>query len=247
MFFYHPYQTDPNWFNHPQGQGWVSYGQGNFGWTQSDSYQNQERLIQYGSRGQNVRAVQQRLNQLGYNVGAVDGIFGPRTLAGVRAFQRSHGLTVDGVVGPKTWRALFGAATTGGFHHPEHWNENSVLRRGASGFEVKNLQYIINVMGFYTESGVTTADGIFGPKTEQAVKTYQRGNGLNPDGIVGPKTWMSFSKFIEKKDATTYGAGGYMGLRLEWRYDSTSDQSACTVLVYGNGTDLSDQFRLYPR
>lgn len=39
------------------------------------------------------------------------------------------------------------------------------------------------------ELGVRPADGRFGPKTREAVKAYQRANGLDPDGIVGPKTW----------------------------------------------------------
>lgn len=204
-------------------------------------------LIQYGSQGEAARAVQQRLNQLGYHVGAVDGIFGPKTLASVKAFQSSHGLTVDGIVGPKTWHALFGtAATRGGFHHPEHWSENSVLQRGDSGIEVKNLQYILDVLAFYTMSGFATADGIFGPQTEQAVKKYQKGNRLNPDGIVGSKTWSSFTQFVEKKSATTYGLGGFMGLRIQWQYDSTSDRSPCTATVWGNGTTVTDQYRLYP-
>jgi peptidoglycan hydrolase-like protein with peptidoglycan-binding domain len=53
--------------------------------------------------GEDVRAVQQRLLELGYSqVGTVDGIFGPQTAAAVSAFQRTNGLDVDGVVGPQT-------------------------------------------------------------------------------------------------------------------------------------------------
>jgi putative chitinase len=63
-------------------------------------------LLRRGARGEAVRALQQRLNALGFNVGAVDGDFGPATEAGVTSFQRSRGLSVDGVVGPQTWRAL---------------------------------------------------------------------------------------------------------------------------------------------
>lgn len=53
-----------------------------------------------------VRVVQRALHAAGYDPGPVDGIFGPRTAAAVRAFQRDRGLRVDGVVGPQTWRAL---------------------------------------------------------------------------------------------------------------------------------------------
>jgi len=66
-----------------------------------------------GARGESVRQIQERLNQLGANPRlAVDGSFGPLTEAAVIAFQRSRGLVPDGVVGPLTWGALFPSAPT---------------------------------------------------------------------------------------------------------------------------------------
>ena len=61
------------------------------------------------SRGEAVRAVQKRLNELGHDVGAVDGVFGPKTARGVRAFQYRYRafLKVDGIVGRNTWKILF--------------------------------------------------------------------------------------------------------------------------------------------
>jgi peptidoglycan hydrolase-like protein with peptidoglycan-binding domain len=62
--------------------------------------------------GDDVRAAQQRLLDLGYTqVGEVDGIFGTNTAQAVRAFQTAQGLAVDGVIGPQTWEALFGSAS----------------------------------------------------------------------------------------------------------------------------------------
>lgn len=61
-------------------------------------------------RGDDVRAAQRRLRDLGYvGVGAADGIFGRNTQAAVRAFQTLNELAADGVVGPQTWAKLFGA------------------------------------------------------------------------------------------------------------------------------------------
>jgi peptidoglycan hydrolase-like protein with peptidoglycan-binding domain len=61
--------------------------------------------------GDDVRAAQQRLLDLGYTqVGEVDGIFGTNTQQAVRAFQTAQGLDVDGVIGPATWNALFSSA-----------------------------------------------------------------------------------------------------------------------------------------
>lgn len=65
--------------------------------------------IKQGARGNNVKAIQYALNQLGYgNAGTskVDGIFGSGTAAAVRAFQRAMGISADGIVGVKT-RAKF--------------------------------------------------------------------------------------------------------------------------------------------
>lgn len=61
--------------------------------------------LKRGSRGNEVRRLQRALVAAGIEVG-VDGDFGPRTETAVKAFQRSKGLTVDGVVGPRTWEAL---------------------------------------------------------------------------------------------------------------------------------------------
>jgi len=53
-----------------------------------------------------VRLVQTRLNQLGYNVGTIDGLEGPMTTEAIKAFQGDKGLDVDGMVGPATQQAL---------------------------------------------------------------------------------------------------------------------------------------------
>lgn len=54
-----------------------------------------------------------------------------------------------------------------------------LIRRGSTGTNVRLIQAVVK----------TTADGVFGPKTESAVKVYQRKHGLSADGIVGPATW----------------------------------------------------------
>lgn len=69
--------------------------------------------LRRGSTGQLVTQVQTKLKRWGYYTGAVDGIFGKSTEAAVRAFQRKNGLTVDGIVGPRTAAAL-GISLSGG-------------------------------------------------------------------------------------------------------------------------------------
>ncbi|MBE3556047.1 MAG: SafA/ExsA family spore coat assembly protein [Firmicutes bacterium] len=66
--------------------------------------------LSIGSRGVWVERLQRMLTSLGYRPGPIDGIFGPRTQQAVLAFQGDHGLVQDGIVGPKTWAALFEVA-----------------------------------------------------------------------------------------------------------------------------------------
>ena len=66
----------------------------------------EEPTLQMGKRGEHVRRLQQALNRAGVMAISVDGIFGSDTMSAVRAFQSSHNLDADGIVGPKTWAAL---------------------------------------------------------------------------------------------------------------------------------------------
>lgn len=64
-------------------------------------------LLREGMKGSDVKHLQNRLISLGFlKTGQADADFGPKTKAAVIAFQKSRGLTADGVVGPKTWRAI---------------------------------------------------------------------------------------------------------------------------------------------
>ena len=69
--------------------------------------------LQVGSKGDDVRKVQQRLIQWGYMTGSADGIYGADTEAAVRKFQSANGLSVDGKVGAKTAAAI-GITLSGG-------------------------------------------------------------------------------------------------------------------------------------
>lgn len=62
--------------------------------------------LRNGDRGLLVQDLQTQLQDLGYFVGRIDGIFGPRTRDSVLSFQATEGLGTDGVVGPRTWAAL---------------------------------------------------------------------------------------------------------------------------------------------
>lgn len=74
-----------------------------------------EALSKYGSRGQEVRTIQDKLKRWGYYNGSVDGIYGTKTVEAVKKFQQKNGLTVDGIAGPKTLSAMgINSNSTGG-------------------------------------------------------------------------------------------------------------------------------------
>ena len=65
-----------------------------------------------------------------------------------------------------------------------------VLKKGDQNEYVRNWQMFLNLNGY----ACGNADGIFGPKTEKAVKKWQENHGLKPDGIIGPLTWGTIVK-----------------------------------------------------
>ena len=70
-----------------------------------DAFTNNEAIVITASQSEN-KQIQQRLKELGYYSGSIDGIIGSQSLKAIRNFQRDYGLTVDGIVGPKTLSAL---------------------------------------------------------------------------------------------------------------------------------------------
>lgn len=108
--------------------------------------------------------------------GPIDAIPGPVTRDAVRRFQAHHGLVPDGIVGPKTRRAL------GRWGRPLFGTR--VIKPGMKGWDVAVLQYLLSRRRLLR----TSPDGQFGPRTEAAVLHFQRARGLVPDGIVGPVT-----------------------------------------------------------
>ncbi len=125
--------------------------------------------IRQGSRGTEVRYLQMNLNGLGYAVGTADGIAGSKTVAGIKAFQRDYGLTVDGIAGTATQTKLTQL--------------------------IKNIQTNLNTLGY----SCGTADGIYGSQATTAVKNFQRNYGLSVSGIAYPETQNKLNAAISGK------------------------------------------------
>ena len=63
-------------------------------------------VIRKGAKGNITKLLQEKLVKLGYNTNGIDGIFGSGTYSAVREFQKTRGLSIDGIVGQNTWRKL---------------------------------------------------------------------------------------------------------------------------------------------
>ena len=162
--------------------------------------------LRRGSSGPNVVVVQVELNRIAQNypaipkLAAVDGIFGSRTEASVKAFQQVFGLTADGIVGKATWYALvrlYTAVTAlselrsqGQQFYAISWSYPGALQQGDSGQKVRHLQYMLSVLSAYiSQIPPITVDGIYGSATRDAVLSAQRWFGLPQTGVVDDQTW----------------------------------------------------------
>lgn len=162
--------------------------------------------LQVGSTGANVVVIQVALNKISQNypaipkIPAVDGIFGSRTQAAVRAFQEIFGLTPDGIVGPATWYEIvriYVAVTSlaelrsqGQQFYAINWTAPNALQQGDSGEKVRQLQYMLSVLSAYiSEIPPVAVDGIYGQATRAAVLAAQRRFRLPETGSVDAATW----------------------------------------------------------
>jgi peptidoglycan hydrolase-like protein with peptidoglycan-binding domain len=126
-----------------------------------------------------VAALQSALKELHLYSGFVDGVRGPLTRHGIRAFQRRRGLHVDGIFGPETRQALGWRGKPG--------LGSRVMRYGDKGWDVAALQFLLQRAGH----GPGRADGLFGPLTRAAVVRAQEAAGIGVDGLAGPITIRS--------------------------------------------------------
>ena len=120
-----------------------------------------------------VRMLQRHLALAGVASGAIDGRYGPLTERAVADFQASHGLQVDGIVGPETWTALVSSRLS---VFPGAGNQP-----GGSQL-VRTLQRRLELAGY--ASG--PIDGRYGQLTEHAVRRFQAAHGLPVTGVAGP-------------------------------------------------------------
>jgi peptidoglycan DL-endopeptidase CwlO len=139
-------------------------------------------LLKRGDSGARVAALQRALGI------TADGEFGNATHKAVRAFQRSHGLAIDGVVGTLTAAKLgLGAAKKASATSGSAAKDRSASSSSSSDDADAPDLSTATIKAIQAKIGVG-ADGEWGPQTKKALKAYQRANGLEVDGVPGPAT-----------------------------------------------------------
>lgn len=146
----------------------------------SGARQYSESVMKLGDQNDDVTKLQNRLKELGFFTGDATGFFGAKTQNAVLAFQADRDLNQDGTVGAMTLSALYEeqAAPT------ERKFSLDTLIPGDESEEVKNLQYRLQELGYYSYN----VTGFFGPITTESLRAFQKNNNLTIDGLAGKST-----------------------------------------------------------
>lgn len=129
-----------------------------------------------GARGEPVRLLQQRLVEFGAmtqeEVDTGPGIFGPRTEASLQRFQASIGRPSTGILDDDTRLGMVEL-------------DRGIMRGpGADPRLTEAVQQALVARGFMTQEEFATGPGVFGPRTESALRSFQSTVGLSPTGIL---------------------------------------------------------------
>lgn len=185
-------------------------------------------LYRRGDHGPPVVEVRDRLARLGLLAPPIVGdpaaqVFDDAVDEAVRTFQQSRSLTVDGIVGPETYRRLEEARWSLG-------DRVLAYRAGhpIAGDDVAELQHRLTHLGF----NVGRVDGMFGSSTDQAMREFQRNVGLPADGTAGPLVFRALEQLQR-----TVGDGNAAHLREQIDLDDVTTGVAGKVVVIDPAAD----------
>lgn len=175
--------------------------------------------LRRGAAGPDVVVVQTELNRIGQNYPAipkiqpVDGVFGQQTEEAVRRFQEIFGLTADGVVGKAVWYRLVSLyvgvnrlselVSEGQRMFGIPFQAPQAVSEGSPRNQVLIVQYFLSILAqFDPLIPFVTLDGIYGPATRQAVRSFQTAQGIPVTGTVDTATWNALYSAFESIDVT---------------------------------------------
>lgn len=138
--------------------------------------------LMVGDKSDAVLDAQRRLAYYGYYTKGLDGSFGNGTFQAVKEFQSANAIPATGIVDSATMTLLSGSTAV---HKAGSTPAtNRTLKYNSEGADVIAAQQRLAHYGYYSGA----FDGIFGAGTENAVRRFQRNNGLSVDGKIGPAT-----------------------------------------------------------
>lgn len=171
--------------------------------------------LRLGDAGNEVEIIQEELNRIGDNYPAIpkipntNGVFDINTQNAVREFQKIFNLPQSGEVDKATWyqikryysgvKKLSELVSEGVSIEEAQVPFTTNLSEGSEGDEVRLVQYLLNILAYFNGALIfPPIDGIYGPTTTEAVRTYQNFYGLSPTGVVDRTTWNSLREtYIE--------------------------------------------------
>lgn len=177
--------------------------------------------LQNGSTGPYVTVIQTALNRISQNypaipkINPVDGIFGAVTEEAVRRFQQIFNLTADGIVGKSTWYqinriyvAVLRLAELQSKGQQQYFigEYPSDLSLGDSGDYVRQLRYMLSVLADFIPYLPPTSEGeTFDTATRDAVRAFQRYDGLPITGAVDAQTWDAIYEQFASVESEIFG------------------------------------------
>ena len=173
--------------------------------------------LKKGSTGAAVKKLQERLKELGYYNNVCDGDYGTVTANAVKAFEKKHGYNQDGIADATVQKKLYSSSalsansTTGSGSSSS--SSTGELKKGDKGDAVKKLQKRLKELGYYK----SWADGDYGNETYEAVKAFQKKNGLYVDGVAGSQTLKKLNS------SNVVSANGTVAGNQDKEEDATDD------------------------
>ena len=224
--------------------------------TAAPTFQVPSATVRKGSTGENAKLVQQRLKDLGYLKGKVDGDFGTSSVTALKSFQTKNGLKADGEAGRDTYKLLFSYSALSANAQPTAvptiaptiapattyapiTKDNVVtIKLGVQGEAVTRLQIRLTELGYYNAyvDGKCKADDV------AAIKDFQKNNGLSVDGAAGYDTQVKLYS-VTARTASGAIAGGTVDTFTTLRKGDVSDavkEMQQRLIALGYLTDEAD-------
>ena len=210
--------------------------------------------MRYGDKNDGVKQIQAKLKELGFFKNDITGNFYSATEAAVREFQRSNGLTEDGIAGPKVQAKLFGSASSVVVVTPTEQKPTVVqpvnvvgkmMKYGDKGSDVVDLQNKLKKLGYFNE----VSTGNFYSVTESAVKAFQKAYGYSADGIATQELIDKINEAVNNTRADTTNVPatdskkavvniGNSSSYLNVRAQASTNSAVVTTLKFGTEVEM---------